>query len=109
MNDLVEAMARAANAKMRAEQKAKFSSPDAVSLPFDNLDHTWQAILLACQAAAITALEQSGFRVVPVEPTEAMQEAAATATDAISYHMSGYHCAGEAWKAMLAAAPKVTP
>lgn len=40
------------------------------------------------------------------EPTEAMLDIGVAAYDQDEYHMSTFHCLGEAWKAMIDAALK---
>lgn len=49
----------------------------------------------------------AGFVLVPKEPTEDMQDAGQRAyeKDGQDMHMSVYHCVGEAYRAMVAAAP----
>jgi len=64
--------------------------------------------------AILTALEKSGYRVVPVEPTEAMLTAGYVGgpDDDAPIHELEAHWATlspeDIWPAMLAAAPKIT-
>lgn len=67
----------------------------------------------ACRKGAamlLSALESAGYRVVPIEPTEAMAEAGARPIYGYDpYWDYGDKVAREVWPEMLAAAPKVAP
>ncbi len=58
----------------------------------------------ALAAISLTALEASGFRVVPVEPDARMYEAGGDA-----FALGDLKLPADVWAAMLNAAPKVTP
>lgn len=55
--------------------------------------------------AALAAIEAQGYRVVPVEPTNAMVDAM-YALDKVDDRWPA--CADDIWRAMLSAAPKLT-
>lgn len=66
--------------------------------------------------AQLAALESSGYRLVPIEPTKEMIEEGDGAlewdsSDATGHWFVRYHPgdAAKSWGAMLAAAPKITP
>lgn len=98
---LVEAMARA----MNPIAWASVTTPEGANAQWEREDSQRQA------QRALTAIEASGFRVVPVELTQAMKNAGgAVEVPCGGWNISIGGCiAGEVWADMLAASPKVTP
>lgn len=105
MTDLTETMARAMWDRMVGYRR----------IAWDQLDVEDQDVFRAYARAAHAAIEAAGYRVVPVEPTEAMRAAFNTPMldmplgNGQSVKVHGFtHYAEGVWKDMLAAAPKVT-
>ena len=113
MADLVETVARAI-----AEYGTSHFGDDS---PFDEQSQLQRAMRLGEARAALSAIEAAGYRVVPVEPTEAMIEASwqttirATPDERMAVILADSKRAGhrlkmrQRYRAMLASAPKVTP
>ncbi len=108
MTDLVEAMARAG---FDTSVECAIDKGATIRLKWEEYPGSqadWRRII----HAALTALEQSGLHVVPVEPTEGMVIAADNAARGknIEAHLQRLSLLKDTiWPAMLAAAPKVTP
>jgi len=67
--ELIEAMARAYD----REDAAQMGEPSPWSIA--DRDPDWESGRLACAEAALSAIEQAGMVVVPVEPTGEMKTA----------------------------------
>lgn len=108
MSDLVEVLALHVKAELKKQVGGKpllgresdwYSEPNAGSIDLTD-------IVRSCFAA----LEASGYRVVPVEHTNEMEDAGVNALDAAmdcENNVKREHLVA-AYRAMLAAAPKVT-
>lgn len=107
--DLVELVARHAFERgVENGHRAGYTGPRMTwEGESDALREDWRRIILA----ALSALEAAGYRVVPVEPTEAMCEAGENSGFLMWSPEPGEGLDGAdmetAWTAMLAAAPKV--
>lgn len=106
-NPLVEAVARAAyirQSKWLAQNgpgsRPSWDSPDA--------DPRYKASLVEDAIAALRAIEDAGWKVVPVEATPEMENAAyeVQVKGADLHDFTAHDCAKDIWAAMIAAPPK---
>lgn len=101
MADLVEAVRAALCAEqcLSVHRTGACVTPDGACL--------LQRPMSRVARAALSAIEAAGYRVVPMEPTEAMARAVRDPREANGSPLSkGFR---DTWRAALAAAPKVQP
>lgn len=99
---IIEAVVNAICEIERAGGQDAIVGPSRKALPHLAGTEQARAEYARCIRAALAAIEDAGYRIVPVEPTAEMMSE-------ISGVMIGSYDAREAYLAMLAVAPKVTP
>jgi hypothetical protein len=80
-----------------AEEAAQMGEPspwDAVRFSGEPLDHEWASARLSCAAAVLAALDDAGFAIVPIEPTEEMLRAGLRANRFTNKHNGEPGCPG---------------